>query len=142
MFKTGLLLLPLLLFCCVESPNITDTNSEPQTPTVVELCSETFDQKVNVENRVTMVKFYMNTCPACIVMIDTVEKIAKQYDSENILIGKVNVREESTLSQKFTIRSVPTFIFLRGGEEYERNIGVTKLEKLQELIDLGFGTDQ
>jgi thioredoxin 1 len=65
------------------------------------------------------------------------EQISEENDSVTIL--KVNVDKEQALSAQFGIRSIPTVLFFRGGQEVDKFLGAQPKSKVLELIEKNSG---
>ena len=89
-----------------------------------------FDELIKSADTV-LVDFYATWCPPCKMLAPVLEKVAKKI-GDNYLIVKVNVDECEKLAQRFGIMSVPTMVFVYGGEERKRLVGYRQ-EK--EIID-------
>jgi thioredoxin 1 len=59
-----------------------------------------------------------------------VEELAQTYDVE-----RLNVEEASTMVTEYGIRAVPTFLFLKDGEEVDRVVGAVSKNKLEEILE-------
>lgn len=70
-----------------------------------------------------MVDFWADWCGPCKMVGPTVEKIAADYDGK-ALVAKVNIDKEPELAQRFGVMSIPTLVFLKNGEEFDRKVGV------------------
>ena len=70
-----------------------------------------------------MVDFWASWCGPCKMLSPTVEALAEQYEGK-ALVGKVNVDEEPDLARRFGVMSIPTVVFLKGGKEIARKVGV------------------
>jgi thioredoxin 1 len=130
----GVLLAALMQQRCVAPPTTADPYVHPQSGKIVALEETTFDSLVLVDGRVAMIDFYSPLCGACQRMDSVVANLAVLYEGI-ALIGKVDIDVESTLSSKYGIQSVPTFVFFGNGEESGRRIGVTPQDSLAAIID-------
>ena len=81
-----------------------------------------FDSLVSQSNTLVVVEFYAPWCGPCRVLGPTVDEIAASFDGR-VEVLKVNVDEETDLSSRFSILSIPTLVFLRGGKEVKRVTG-------------------
>jgi len=63
-----------------------------------------------------------------------IEELSSEYEGK-AKIGKVNVDKETQVSMKFGIRSIPTILFLKGGEIVDKQVGVTSKENLKSRIE-------
>ena len=77
--------------------------------------------ETNFENEVlksdipVMIDFFAEWCGPCRMMSPIVEQFAGEYEGK-VKIGKVNVDEEEELAERFGIQSIPSFVFIKGGE--------------------------
>ncbi len=81
-----------------------------------------------------MVDFWADWCGPCKMVAPFVEKIADDYDGK-ALVAKVNIDEEPELAQRFGVMSIPTLIFLKGGQEIDRKVGVMPPEAFTAVLD-------
>ncbi len=64
-----------------------------------------------------------------------IEELAGEYDETKVKIGKINVDESQTMTGKYEVMSVPTFLMFKGGEVVDRMVGGVTKEKLKEMIE-------
>ena len=50
-------------------------------------------------------------------------------------MGKVNVDEEPELARRFGVMSIPTLVYLKNGQEFDRKIGVQPEAELAAALD-------
>ena len=66
-----------------------------------------------------------------------VAEVATQFDGKAV-IGKLNVDNNPQVATKYGIRSIPTILYLKGGEIVERSVGAVAasviIEKLEAAI--------
>jgi thioredoxin 1 len=107
--------------------------SPGESPTSVEeIDSEgAFERLIESEERV-LVDFYADWCGPCQLMAPTVEEFAGETDAT---VVKVNVEEAPGPSHQYDVRSIPTFLGFRGGEEIGRLVGMQDKTALEELIN-------
>lgn len=81
-----------------------------------------------------MVDFWADWCGPCKMVAPSVEKIAAEYDGK-ALVAKVNIDQEPELAQRFEIMSIPTLVFLKDGQEFDRKVGVMPAEAFAAVLD-------
>lgn len=101
--------------------------------TVKHLNTGNFDAEVNAAP-LTIVDFWAVWCGPCRMLAPTIEKIAEQYDGR-AQVAKVNIDEEPALAQKFGVMSIPTVVFLKNGQEFERRVGVMPAQAYTSVLD-------
>jgi len=86
---------------------------------------------------ITVTDYWAPWCGPCTMLMPTIEKLAEEYnvpDSE-VQIKKVNVDEDSEIAAKFGIRSIPTLVFEKNGDEVDRRTGILPHAKIKEIIE-------
>jgi len=70
-------------------------------------------------------------------MMEPILEMFSEEQGDHVVVAKVNVDDEPTLGGRYNIRSIPTILFLKEGQEVGRVIGATSKsvleQKLQEL---------
>jgi len=80
-----------------------------------------------------VIDFYADWCGPCKVLSPMIEKLKE--NNPDITIEKINVDENMELAKEFSVRNIPTVIFLKGDEVVAREIGVKQEPYYQSLID-------
>lgn len=80
-----------------------------------------------------VIDFYADWCGPCKVLSPMIEKLKE--NNPDITIEKINVDENMELVKEFSVRNIPTVIFLKGDEVVAREIGVKQESYYQSLID-------
>ena len=79
-----------------------------------------------------IIDFTASWCPPCQMIKPIYEQLAQQYKGKAVLV-KIDVDEQSELSQQFGIECMPTFIAYVGGQAVETIQGANKA-KLEAMI--------
>lgn len=98
----------------------------------LEINKGNFDEIVNGDMPV-MIDFWAEWCGPCRMVGPIVEEMAQEYEGKAI-IGKVNVDNEQELAAKFGVRSIPTILFVKGGEVVEKSVGAVPKAQLEDLL--------
>ncbi|MDE7411515.1 MAG: thioredoxin [Paramuribaculum sp.] len=89
---------------------------------------EDFD-KIISEEKPTLVDFYATWCGPCKMQAPIIDEVKHELgDKVNVL--KVDVDKNSALSQRYSVRSIPTLIVFVKGEAVWRGYGVHSKEQL------------
>lgn len=83
---------------------------------------------------VKMLKFGAPWCGPCKMIEPIIESIKKEYTSEDFEVCSYNVDDNPELVSMYSIRSVPTIIFLKDEDEVDRIIGLTNKRDLETHI--------
>ncbi len=93
----------------------------------------TFNQEVLQSDLPVLVDFWAEWCGPCRMIGPVVKELAKEYDGK-AKICKVDVDENSLVSQKYSISGIPALLFFKDGEIADRVIGaVPKGELVRRL---------
>jgi len=122
------LILSLMLFCGC-SDGITTPEEENK---VIEVSSENWDKEV-IKADFAMVDFYADWCSPCKQLAPIVEELARE--NPGLKVCKLDIDENRKIYVKYKIRGIPTLIFFRKGEEFDRIIGLKEKAFIQRKID-------
>ena len=78
-----------------------------------------------------IIDFWATWCGPCQMVGPMIEELATEFDGR-IIIGKVNVDENSDLPSQYGIRNIPTILFFKNGQVVDKLVGVQSKAKLQE----------
>ena len=97
-----------------------------------ELTVETWiSKKPDTEGKFVIIDFWATWCGPCQMIGPMIEELAEEFNGK-IIIGKVNVDENSDLPSQYGIRNIPTILFFKGGEMVSKLVGAQSKAKLQE----------
>ncbi len=100
----------------------------------LEITSKNFDSLLS-EKEVVVVDFWAPWCGPCRTLGPIVESVDKDNTDDSVAIVKINVDEETDLAKKFGIRSIPTMVYFKAGEEALKTIGIKSKMEIERLID-------
>lgn len=83
---------------------------------------------------VAVVDFWAEWCGPCRLIGPIIEDLAKDFDGK-ATIGKVNVDHNPEISMKYGVRSIPTILFLKGGEVVDKHVGTATKAALKDKIE-------
>ena len=97
-----------------------------------------FDQKsfdaALAEGKLMMVDFWANWCMPCRMLGPVIEQLAQDYEGKAV-IGKVDVDEQGELAMRYGVMSIPTVVFLKNGQEFDRKVGVMPPQAFTGVLD-------
>ena len=101
---------------------------------IIQVTSTNFDGLVLNSRKIVLVDFYADWCPPCKMLAPIIEEVASENTNENLIFVRINVDDESDLSNKYGIQSIPTLVLIKDGEEVNRSIGYIDKSAVLEFI--------
>ena len=90
----------------------------------IEFTSSNWNQEVLQSDKPVLVDFWAEWCGPCRMMNPIIEEIHKEYEGKAI-VGKLNVSENSDISAKYDVRSIPAILIFKNGELIDKSIGAS-----------------
>ncbi len=100
----------------------------------LKITTENFDEQVMKSDKPVLIDFWAVWCGPCRMVAPTVDKLAEDY-SGRLVVGQINVDEETELAEQFKVMSIPTLYVMKNGKVVERMIGARPYEELAAVID-------
>src|SRR5262249_49375217 len=93
------------------------------------LTEKNFDEEVLKSKIPVMVDFWAEWCGPCRVIAPIVEELSGEY-SGKLKIAKLNVDEAQDVAMKYSVMSIPTLIFFKGGKPVDQVVGAMSKDHL------------
>lgn len=93
-----------------------------------------FEADILGSDKPVLVDFWAEWCGPCKMLSPSVDAIAEEY-KDIAGVYKMNVDENNSIPQQFGIRSIPTMIIFKDGNEKERIVGSVSREAIAKVID-------
>jgi thioredoxin 1 len=93
-------------------------------PTVTELNDSSFTSFIESASTPVLVDFWAPWCAPCRMLGPVVDEIANENVGK-FAITKVNVDDAPGVSTQFSIRSIPSLIYFKGGVKQDHSVGVS-----------------
>jgi thioredoxin 1 len=102
---------------------------------VSHLTEATCREEIGASDVPVVVDFWAEWCTPCKMIAPILTEIADEH-GDKVKIAKVNVDENPSLAQDFSVMSIPTLIVFQDGEPARRLVGAKgKPQLLEELAD-------
>jgi thioredoxin 1 len=93
-----------------------------------------FDTDVIKSDKLTVIDFWAEWCGPCKALGPVIEQLSTEY-SGKVNVGKLDVDSNPEVSTKYGIRSIPTILFVKGGQVVDRVVGAVPKSQLQSTIE-------
>ena len=97
------------------------------------LNAEAFRAALSQADKPVLVDFWAPWCTYCRRIGPAYDKIAQQY-ADSLIVGKVNIDEEATLSQQEQIEVIPTLVLYRNGKAVDSIVNPGSKAAIEQFI--------
>ena len=97
--------------------------------------SETIDKEV-VSSPFKVIHFFADWCGPCKSMEPTLAEWSAEHP--DVLLEHVDIEAQPEVAEQYKVMSIPAFVFLKDGEEYNRQVGLCS----KEVLDTKFNNDK
>jgi thioredoxin len=91
-----------------------------------------FNAEVLQQDGLVLVDFYADWCPPCRRLAPLLERFAEE-NAGTLKVVKVDSDVDSALSDQYVVRTIPTVIAFRGGQEVRRAVNPQTRAALEAL---------
>ena len=100
---------------------------------VIKVNDTNFQTEVLQSETPVMVDFWAEWCGPCLALAPTVEEIADIYAGK-VKVCKLDVDGSPNTAAQFGIRSIPTILFFKGGQQAGQLVGNVPRGAIEELV--------
>ena len=100
---------------------------------IITITKENFEQEVLKAAKPVMVDFWASWCGPCRMLSPIVDHLADERD--DVVVGKINVDEQSELAAQFGVMSIPTVMVFRGGKVVQQSVGAQPKSALEKMLE-------
>ncbi|MEO2123807.1 MAG: thioredoxin [bacterium] len=99
----------------------------------VNVSQDDFDETVLAASVPVLVDFYANWCAPCKMVAPLVDELAREQ-SGRMLVVKIDTDRAANISERYSIRSIPTLVLFKEGKEIDRSMGFEP-ERVRALVE-------
>ena len=86
------------------------------------------------EGKLLVIDFWATWCGPCRKVGPIIEALAEEYEGRAI-VGKCDVEQNPDLASLFGVRSIPTVVFVKGGQAVDKMVGASSREAYVQKIE-------
>ena len=101
---------------------------------ILTLTDEEFESKVINSKKPILVDYWAEWCGPCKMIAPILEEVADEM-SDKVLIGKLNVDENSQTPPKYGIRGIPNLMLFKDGNAVGTQVGAVSKADLIKFIE-------
>jgi len=77
-----------------------------------------------------VIDFWAEWCGPCRMVGPSIEELAHEYEGQ-VVIGKMNVDDNTETPVEYSIRNIPTILFIKNGQVVDKQIGAVPKAALE-----------
>lgn len=104
----------------------------------VQFTESNFDTDVLKSDKLVMVDLWAEWCGPCRMLTPIIDELHTEFAGKAV-IGKLNVDENPSISERYQVRGIPTILFFKNGELVDKQVGVVPKSTLVKKLEAQMG---
>jgi len=100
----------------------------------LEITKANYDEVVTKTEKLVVIDFWAEWCGPCRLIAPFISELAKEYEGKAV-IGKCDVDDNPDIATKYSIRNIPTILFVKNNEVVDKLVGAVQKEKIAVVIE-------
>jgi thioredoxin 1 len=101
---------------------------------LAEFTDDNFEAEVLKSAVPVVVDFWAEWCGPCKMLTPIIEELAKE-NAGTVKMGKLNVDNSPASASRYGVSSIPTLLFIKGGNVVDQHVGLLAKKALQGKIE-------
>jgi|TARA_A100001011_G_scaffold144999_1_gene153123 thioredoxin 1 len=97
------------------------------------ITSNNFNSDVLENEKLVLVDFWAEWCGPCKQIAPRLEELENKYEN-NLSVCKVDVDQNRDLALEYNVRSIPSLLLFKSGQNIDTLIGAVTLEELEDFV--------
>lgn len=97
------------------------------------ITSSNLDEVLMNSGKPVVIDFWAEWCGPCRMVGPIIEELAAEYEGK-VVIGKCDVDSNNDIAAKYSVRNIPTIIFIKNGEIADKQIGAAAKNVIEDKI--------
>ena len=99
----------------------------------IEITDSNYEEIIS-SGKPVIIDFWAEWCGPCRIIAPVVEEMANDYDGK-VVVGKVDVDNNPSITAKFGVRSIPTLLIFKDGQVVDKQIGAVPKSILSKKLE-------
>ena len=99
----------------------------------LQITDTNYGQVVDTD-KLVVIDFWAEWCGPCQKLSPFINELATEYEGK-VVIGKCDVEENTVITSKFSVRNIPTLLFIKNKEVVDKLVGAVPTDRIREKIE-------